>query len=84
MTNLVNEIVTNEKDIKCRQLIISGGIKNFLDGYYLINKSKLTAIYGQASSMLEYAKESYDSLYKFIDNQVKGIQLAQAYLKVKQ
>jgi isopentenyl-diphosphate delta-isomerase len=83
MTDLVNEIVTNDKDIRCHQVIISGGIKNFLDGYYLISKSKLPAIYGQASAMLEYAKESYDSLYKFVDNQVKGIRLAQAYLTVK-
>jgi isopentenyl-diphosphate delta-isomerase len=84
MTHLVNEIVAEDKEIKCHQLIISGGIKNFLDGYYLISKSTLPAIYGQASTMLEYAKESYDSLHHFIESQVKGISLAKAYLKVKQ
>ena len=84
MLNHVNEYVSAENGIQCRQLIISGGIKNFLDGYYFINKSRLPAVYGQASALLEYARQSYESLYKFVDSQAKGLQLASAYLKIKE
>ena len=38
MVAMVNQIVAEEPPV-CKELIISGGIKNFLDGYYLIQKS---------------------------------------------
>ena len=63
-------------------IIVSGGIQSFLDGYYLINKIKAPAIYGQASAFLDYAQEDYYALQKYIQLQVKGLQLAKAYLKV--
>jgi isopentenyl-diphosphate delta-isomerase len=47
---------------ECKELIISGGIKNFLDGYFLIQKSELPAIYGMASTFLKYAQEDYEQL----------------------
>jgi len=83
MTETVNKIVDTVKDIKCRQLIISGGIKSFLDGYYLIHKSKLPAVYGQASSFLLHARGDYKNLHDFVSFQVKGLQLASAYLTLK-
>ncbi|MEO1435754.1 MAG: isopentenyl-diphosphate delta-isomerase [Bacteroidota bacterium] len=67
----------------CRQVIVSGGIKNFLDGYYLINKLPVTAIYGQASGFLKHARADYDTLRQHVDAQVKGLELAYALLKVK-
>ena len=39
--------------LKCQQVIISGGVKNFLDGCYLINKLALPSVYGQASGFRE-------------------------------
>ncbi len=85
MVNMVNHILENQpKSIKCHQLIISGGIKTFLDGYYLINKSKLPAIYGMASTFLKYARDDYDQLKEFVDLQVKGLQMAYAFLRVRE
>lgn len=84
MLDLTNSIVSQEKDIQCKQLIISGGIKTFLDGYYLVEKSKLPAVYGQASSFLRFAKENYDELQMFVSAQIKGLEMASAYLKIKQ
>ncbi len=69
-------------EVKCKQLIISGGIKNFLDGYYLMKKSNLSSVYGQASAVLKHAKISYEELYKYIEYQVKGLELADAYLRI--
>jgi isopentenyl-diphosphate Delta-isomerase len=83
MLNTVNEIVSYEKNILCNQLIISGGIQSFLDGYYFIMKSKLPAIYGQASSFLRFATEDYDILHSYISAQLKGLEMAYAYLKIK-
>jgi isopentenyl-diphosphate delta-isomerase len=83
MVDMVNHILGTEKDVLCRQLIISGGIKSFLDGYYLVKKSSLPAIYGQASGFLMHARGPYESLREYIGYQVKGYQLAEAYLSPK-
>jgi isopentenyl-diphosphate delta-isomerase len=80
MVDLTNHIYDTEPEILCRQLIISGGIKTFLDGFYLVKKSRLQAIYGQASGFLMHATESYEKLQEFVSYQVKGWQLAEAYL----
>jgi isopentenyl-diphosphate delta-isomerase len=83
MLDTVNSLVESERDIRCRELIISGGIKDFLDGYYLTSRSRLPAIYGQASGFLRYARESYESLKQYVGLQVRGLQLAKAYLTPK-
>ncbi len=82
MMESVNAIITTQEPV-CKELIISGGIKNFLDGYYLVQKSKLPAIYGMASTFLKYAQEDYDQLHIFVEGQVKGLEMAYAYLSVK-
>jgi isopentenyl-diphosphate delta-isomerase len=66
-----------------QQLILSGGIKHFLDGYYLLEKSPMPAVFGQASGFLKYAEGDYAHLQAFVQAQVKGLALAKAYLKVK-
>ena len=83
MTEMINEIIEDNIRIKCRQIIISGGIRSFLDGYYLINHCKLPAIYGQASGLLEFARKSYEDLKRFMEYQIEGIKLARAYLVIK-
>ncbi|MCK4677177.1 MAG: hypothetical protein KAT48_03520 [Bacteroidales bacterium] len=83
MTNMINSILIKGINVKCKHIIISGGINSFLDGYYLINKCSLPAIYGQASAFLKHANESYDSLQNFVKEQITGLQMAKAYLNVK-
>jgi len=82
MTEMANSIYEST-NVQTKNLIISGGIKTFLDGYYLINKSKIPAIYGQASGFLRYARESYEELEEFVKYQVKGLDLAYNYLRIK-
>ena len=82
MTGMINAIVHGNSSVKCKQIIISGGIGSFLDGYYLINRCKLPAIYGQASGFLKYATQSYEELKKFVQYQVEGIKLATAYFVI--
>lgn len=84
MVDMINLIMDEEKNsIKCRQLIISGGIRSFLDGYYLMKKSGLPSVYGQASAFLKYAREDYQQLQNFVSHQVKGLQMAYAFLRVR-
>ena len=84
MVEWINELADWEEEVNCRQIIISGGIRNFLDGYYLMKKCHLPAIYGQASKLLKYANESYESLEEYLDAQIKGLLFADAFLKVRQ
>ncbi len=67
-------------DCKTRHLIISGGVSDYLDGYYLIKQSVLPAVYGQASAFLRHAQDDYESLRTFVRAQVRGLELANAFL----
>lgn len=83
MVDDINIISKASNSVQCKQVIISGGIKNFLDGYYLMKKSNLPSIYGQASTMLKYAREDYAQLREYIQYQIKGLQMAYTYLTIK-
>jgi isopentenyl-diphosphate Delta-isomerase len=80
-TNIIVEELS--ENIRCSQIIVSGGVKNFLDGFYCIKKLKLPAIYGQASGFLKHAQGDYEQLYNYIDAQIQGLELAEAFLKVR-
>ncbi|MGM0408258.1 MAG: isopentenyl-diphosphate delta-isomerase, partial [Bacteroidota bacterium] len=83
MIDDINAIVKNSNEVKCKQVIISGGIRSFLDGYYLMQKSQIPSVYGQASTMLRYAREDYEKLREYIQYQLKGLQMAYTYLTIK-
>lgn len=85
MVLLINQIKEELGDkMLCQQVIISGGVKDFLDGYYLINKINCNAIYGQASGFLKYAQGDYETLYQHVERQIEGLKLAKAYLTLKE
>lgn len=67
----------------CKQVIISGGIQTFMDGFYLMNKLQTPCIYGQASAFLKHAQGSYEALYQYVETQVKGLEICNAFLKVR-
>ena len=84
MVRFVNTAIQDSGgNIKCREIIISGGLSGFLDGHYLTNQLNLPSVYGHASLFLRYAKEDYDTLRRFAKMQVEGLKLAQAFLKVR-
>ncbi len=76
--------ITSRQETLCKEVIISGGIKNFLDGYYLIQQSSLPAIYGMASGFLQNARGDYQQLREFVHAQVKGLEMAYAYLTIRE
>jgi isopentenyl-diphosphate delta-isomerase len=84
MGAMVNALVDDlGEQVRVRHLIISGGLRNFLDGYYLIRQSALPAVYGQASGFLRHARGEYGELRAFVEAQVRGLELAYAFLRIK-
>ncbi len=85
MLGFANAVISEAgSDVVCKNIIISGGIKNYLDGYYLLRKSKCNAVYAQASAFLKHAGEDYEQLRKYCELQKKGLQTCYQYLTVKQ
>jgi isopentenyl-diphosphate delta-isomerase len=85
MMNFVNRTAEEEGNrLRCRAVIVSGGISSFLDGYYHTEKLHLPAIYGQASAFLKHATGEYENLASFIRAQIDGLQVAKALLRIKE
>lgn len=82
MVRMTNDIV-GKHSIACEQLIISGGITSFLDGYYLTEKSILPAVYGQASGFLKHSLGTYEELQAYVEGQINGLRLAHQVLRIK-
>lgn len=81
MLGFVNALLDNP-DLKpaTENLIISGGIRDVNDAYHLLSSSRMRAVYGQASAMLESAQGAYEILQKYLRSQVAGLSMARAYL----
>jgi isopentenyl-diphosphate delta-isomerase len=83
MLAVINGMVSSGKPVSCRQVIISGGISSFLDGYFYTSRSLLPSVFGQASGFLRFARGDYEELRKYIIGQINGLKFARAFLKVK-
>jgi isopentenyl-diphosphate delta-isomerase len=83
MVDIINNLTLSGYTFACNQLIISGGIRNYLDGYYLIQKSLVPAIYAQASLFLQHSRGAYDELRQFIVDQIEGYHMAKSYLTLR-
>lgn len=82
MVSMINRM-KNDDGSRIPDIIISGGVKDFLDGYYLMSKCEAHAVYGQASSFLKHAMGSYEELQKHVATQVEGLRLAHTMLTVR-
>lgn len=83
MIDLIHNIIASEEDLQCKEFIISGGVKDYLDGYYYNELLKCNSIYGQAAGFLKHAQGHYDDLAYYVDQQIKGYQFANRYLTLK-
>lgn len=83
MVEQLRDILKNENStFACQEVIISGGIRTFLDGYYLVERCPLNAVYGQASGFLQHAMD-YEALRKYVDLQLAGYKLSTQILTIK-
>lgn len=67
----------------CNQFILSGGIRSFLDGYYLMEKLNFDSVYGQAAPVLERAAVSQEELDQYLRDQFLGLKMAKSFLRVR-
>ncbi len=84
MVRITNELKAEMgAKMLCQQVIISGGVRNFLDGYYLRSLLEMPSIYGQASAFLKHAQADYAELQRYTELQIRGLALAKAFLRVR-
>ena len=43
----------------------------------------MPSVYGQASGFLKHARGTYEELQGYVEDQVEGLKIAQAYLRVR-
>lgn len=84
MVDLANSLwkLHGEK-FQCQETIISGGVKDYMHGFYLTEKLECKSIYGQASGFLKHAMEDYESLQEYVEAQIRGLQMAHQFLTVR-
>ena len=84
MLEWTKELCLNSQNlVHTRAFIASGGIRNFMDGYYFVQSIPWKSMYAQASAFLKHAMRSEDELMEFAENQIKGLELAYTFLTVK-
>ena len=82
MITIINDLKGSTQPLKSPKIIISGGIKNFLDGYYHMSRCQLPSIYAQASGFLKYAMD-YEALNTYCHTQIEGLKMAKSFLRLK-
>ncbi len=78
--DMLNFLNKNDKSI---DIIVSGGVNNPLDAYYLKTISKNPTIIGQASNVLKHALIGEENLFQYILNFILKMRLAENYLTIK-
>lgn len=79
MVEILNALPTRDKEI-----IISGGIKNMLDGYELKMKLKANSVIGMASAFLAPALKDYDTLRNYFLAQREALLTAKTLLDLRE
>ncbi len=69
--------------LKEKEIIISGGVKNSLDGYYLTQLYGQNCLYAQAGSILKHAMDDYQKLATFLKREIQVFKLAKRILTLR-
>lgn len=83
MANWICDWNAEKQVFKAKSIIVSGGIKSFLDGYYFLKKIPQKTMYAHASLFLKYALQGEQELLEFTESQIQGLEMAQTYLTLK-
>lgn len=85
MVSMINSIIyDNRSSIQTQTIIASGGVRTFLDGYYLTESLRMPAIYAQASEMLRRATVSEEAVEEYISIQIEGLEMSHSFLSIKE
>ncbi len=84
MTGFVRTLLARDEKFRCQRFIISGGIRDVLEGHHLTAQLPGRAVFGMAHGVLRKAQEGYQSLQEFLTAQRDQYRMAQAYLRPAQ
>ena len=82
MVEVLNSLLGTDKSFGLKQIIISGGVEDMLDGYYLSEILNYTSVIGQAKNFLNHA-DDYEKLKNFTAKQIMELKMAKAFLVAK-
>jgi hypothetical protein len=82
MIDFLNDI--NAQKPSDKNIIISGGIKDPLQGYILKQSCDLNSIIGMASGVLKHAMGDYEDLQAYLMEVRECFMMAQAFLLKKE
>ena len=84
MVHLLNQLYEkNSNEYRVEDIIISGGVKDFLDSYYLRKLSTTNAVSGHASGFLKYALIDEESLDNYIETMSEGLLMSESFLRIR-
>jgi isopentenyl-diphosphate delta-isomerase len=83
MVNILGSLMRENLVYQKKQIIISGGVENTLDGLYLQLKLGHSSVIGQAKNYLVHA-ENYDDLREFTLAEISTYRVAKKYLRVRE
>ncbi|MBC7539508.1 MAG: type 2 isopentenyl-diphosphate Delta-isomerase [Bacteriovorax sp.] len=83
MVQFLNSLIKTNSNYNQKQIIISGGVDNILDGFYLRENLNFPSVIGQAKNFLNHA-ENYEELRLFTMGQINGLKMANAFLIAKE
>ena len=72
--------INEASEINCKNIIVSGGIKNALEGRYFNSLCKLPTLYGIASRLLEPTCSSLEDLIEYLTIELKSYKIAADFL----
>lgn len=75
--------IGKSEELLCKEFIISGSVRTYLDGYYYNEILPFNSVYGQAAGFLKHAMGDYEELAAYVRKQTMGYAFAMRYLNVQ-
>ena len=76
--------VINENNLfSQKEIIISGGVTNFLDAHYLQKNLNTSSLIGMAGKILLKAEKGEENLIEFINEQILGLAFCRSFLHLR-
>jgi isopentenyl-diphosphate delta-isomerase len=82
MVDFLNAYLKSNTSYGEKVIIISGGVENIIDGFFLQEKLHYTSLIGQAKNFLSHA-ENYEEFKTFVSGEIEGLKIAKSYLEIK-
>lgn len=79
MISFYNDL--DPRDLRCKNVIISGGVHNSVEGFRLMSLIKANSLIGYGSVLLNYAKD-LNALDEFIHSEIENLKLASCLFEV--